>query len=410
MKYSIIIPTRDRHQTLESAIRSALSVPRDDLEVIVIDNFSSVETQELVNSIHDRRLVYTRSESRLSMTENFSRGILFSRGKYITIIGDDDCIIPSILPDIDNHLNNAEVVYWFRYPYFWPNAFENPGVLYGSLSSNFSLIASKNLLNNALTSYLNYQFLPSFYNSWVSRSVVDRITCFNQKHTLSSYVYPSNVISPDVYSSLLILLFTESVVYSSIPFSLSGISCFSNGIGLNHNNKDSQLFAQEYGYNSRRNMCHPMTHPLFDLCDQNRKTEILLMIASDYFYFLQAYKKLVRIDQNQLFLSILKELQVIMKWTPEYLKELQKEFNLSGQSSCSLIRRQRKNYLHYLFGIPKSKKFFINTKDWKVQNSYEAMILYDVILTGKVNVLKFRYSQILSGIQKLLKFLIPQKN
>jgi hypothetical protein len=59
------------------------------------------------------------------MTDNFERGISLASGDYITVIGDDDLIIPSIFPDIKLQLNTTDVVCWFRYPYFW-NDIENP--------------------------------------------------------------------------------------------------------------------------------------------------------------------------------------------------------------------------------------------------------------------------------------------
>ncbi len=53
---SLVIPTRERHETLAYAIETALMDPMADLEVIVSDNLSSQQTADVVRAVTDPRL------------------------------------------------------------------------------------------------------------------------------------------------------------------------------------------------------------------------------------------------------------------------------------------------------------------------------------------------------------------
>lgn len=87
---SIIIPTRDRSAYLGHAIRACTANPESSLEILVLDNASVDGTREVVERIADHRVRYVRSDVRLSMRDNFEKGIATSRGDVLLFIGDDD--------------------------------------------------------------------------------------------------------------------------------------------------------------------------------------------------------------------------------------------------------------------------------------------------------------------------------
>ena len=293
--YSIIIPTRDRHLTLEHCLRSVLEFPEDDLEIIIADNCSTQETEVVVSQFSDHRIVYTRSHQRLSMTENFERGLEISQGQFVTILGDDDFIVPSVWHFIKERLHKTGLVNWFRYPYFWPE-FPEPsaGFLYAEVSRMITNQSSADMLISVINNFLNYQYLPSFYNSWVSRDLINKLIACNRNIFGKDCIYPPNVLSPDVFSSLQLLLISQEFDFSTLPFSISGISQFSNGMGLNHNNRDSQSFIKEYGYKSRSEAVNHRLSKLVKISEEFFSNLITtLVIASDYFLFFDIYKQLI---------------------------------------------------------------------------------------------------------------------
>ena len=59
--FSIIIPTRQRHDTLKYSIQSVITQTYKEFELIVMDKFSTPETAEVVASFNDPRIKYYRA-------------------------------------------------------------------------------------------------------------------------------------------------------------------------------------------------------------------------------------------------------------------------------------------------------------------------------------------------------------
>ena len=95
---SIIIPTRDRAKYAISAIRSVLSFPSDQFELVVQDNSTNDVLAEAIQPwLGDARLVYQHSLEAMPMIGNFTKGLELSRGTYITYLGDDDGANPELI-------------------------------------------------------------------------------------------------------------------------------------------------------------------------------------------------------------------------------------------------------------------------------------------------------------------------
>ena len=91
---SIIIPTYNRAEKLERAIRSALQQTYENLEIIVMDDASPDATPETVESFNDPRLRYIRQDQNQGPNENWRHGIEKARGDFFCILPDDDALAP----------------------------------------------------------------------------------------------------------------------------------------------------------------------------------------------------------------------------------------------------------------------------------------------------------------------------
>ena len=58
IRFSIVIPTRERHETLGSTLQTVLTQDFDDYEIVVSDNFSSPETKLVVDSFNSDKIKY----------------------------------------------------------------------------------------------------------------------------------------------------------------------------------------------------------------------------------------------------------------------------------------------------------------------------------------------------------------
>jgi len=89
-KISIIIPTRNRSNYLKRAIESVLQQSYQNIEIIVVDDASTDDTEKVVRSFKDSRIIYIKNRERQG--PNFCRnvGLKKASGKYIAFLDDDD--------------------------------------------------------------------------------------------------------------------------------------------------------------------------------------------------------------------------------------------------------------------------------------------------------------------------------
>jgi hypothetical protein len=93
---SIGIPTYNRAATLSRAVDSVLAQTRPDLELVISDNASSDETQELCEqrAALDGRIRYLRQAVNQGPTANFNLLFTECRGAHVMMLSDDDWLEP----------------------------------------------------------------------------------------------------------------------------------------------------------------------------------------------------------------------------------------------------------------------------------------------------------------------------
>ncbi len=91
---SIVIPTYNRAHLLLRAVRSALAQTYQNIEVIIVDDGSTDNTQEIVKSFDDPRVQYMRQDKNRGVCAARNAGIRRSKGKYIAFLDSDDEYLP----------------------------------------------------------------------------------------------------------------------------------------------------------------------------------------------------------------------------------------------------------------------------------------------------------------------------
>jgi len=225
-RFSIVIPTRQRHQTLASAIESVLFQSFPDFEVIVQDNCSGPETWEVVKRYRDTRVKYHRAEHVLPMNLNWEAGLNSARGQFVFFLGDDDALMPDGLVLASDILLRAplEVLAWEKYTYWWDDALEPSlrGRLFVHCTNGFRMLDSHELLESYYSWKVGIGALPSIYSGFVSRALVDRV----RGRTGGLYFAAG---SPDVFSGIANLFLSTQTGFFERGLSLCGNSGFSTG-------------------------------------------------------------------------------------------------------------------------------------------------------------------------------------
>ncbi|MFP4197893.1 MAG: glycosyltransferase family 2 protein, partial [Methanomassiliicoccales archaeon] len=104
---SVVLTTFNRSNLVTRAIRSVLNQTYENLEIIVVDDCSDDDTEEIVKSIRDDRLRYFRNKRNEGASSARNRGIDLSRGDYVAFQDDDDEWLPDKLESQVEILSSA---------------------------------------------------------------------------------------------------------------------------------------------------------------------------------------------------------------------------------------------------------------------------------------------------------------
>ncbi|RQO73762.1 hypothetical protein DBR40_13210 [Pedobacter sp. KBW01] len=102
---TILIPTYNCAKFINQAVKSVLLQDYRDYEVLILDDGSTDNTEEVVSRIHDARITYIRSESNKGIVSALNEGIIRSNGNYIARMDADDILLGDRLSSQIDFLN-----------------------------------------------------------------------------------------------------------------------------------------------------------------------------------------------------------------------------------------------------------------------------------------------------------------
>lgn len=115
--FSVIIPCYNRGHLITETIRSVLAQTETDFEIIVIDDGSTDDTKNVVQSISDSRIHYYYQENAERGAAR-NKGVRESGGRYITFLDSDDRFFPHHLRIVKEKLSAHAASFYFQ-PYCW---------------------------------------------------------------------------------------------------------------------------------------------------------------------------------------------------------------------------------------------------------------------------------------------------
>lgn len=107
--WTVIIPVYNRIDYLLECLASVLMQwpGKEEMEILVVDNASTVPLFELVNSIGGGIVRYYRNQENLGAVGNHNVAIALSRGQWIHILHDDDCVLPGFYSCLQQSIKNC---------------------------------------------------------------------------------------------------------------------------------------------------------------------------------------------------------------------------------------------------------------------------------------------------------------
>jgi glycosyltransferase involved in cell wall biosynthesis len=227
VRFSILLPTRNRLELLRYAVQSVLDQDFQDWEVVVSDNASEDDIPGFLAEVADSRIRYVRSEILIPVTDNWNLALENSSGDYIIMLGDDDCLMQRCLSTANQMLldhDEPELIYTQAVQYYYkdvtPQADEAFLLLvycefFRHEKDAFWLPREDAL--RVVQDSMGFK-VPLMYNmqhSVVSRRVVERL---RNKGPFFQSPYP------DYYATNVLFLTVERILVSPLPLVAIGIS------------------------------------------------------------------------------------------------------------------------------------------------------------------------------------------
>lgn len=100
-KVSVLIPTYKRPEKLKRAVESVLNQSYQDFKIIISDNASGDETENVVSNLikRDIRIEYYKQSENIGMNPNFNFLISKVNTPFFCLLTDDDYYLPNFLED-----------------------------------------------------------------------------------------------------------------------------------------------------------------------------------------------------------------------------------------------------------------------------------------------------------------------
>lgn len=393
-KLTIIIPTRERGDTLYWAIKTCINQNYDNLEIIVCDNFSSDNTREIVADFQaDKRVKYINTGKRISMSHNWEFALNHVNEGFVSVLGDDDGFLPNTMLQINSIISahNASAIGWLCPHYRWPDFDYGRSNMLSIHTEDFTikLLNAKDELRGILD--LNNPnkgcgILPSLYRNFVDIKYIKKVKELTKNFFLSQI--------PDYYSGIALSAVIDDFVYTSIPFSISGGSGRSNGasqFNQHVNPKESNLFDNEGNIPYHKNFTKSYTSSVFS-------AECYLQ-AQDAGLF---SKEFFDIDYIQIIRASLQEAKTNhpsrYKYLVDCLIELAKINDIPKENVLREIAKYPNKPLndthdYIVEGYNHlTKRIDVDASKYGAKNVYDAVLLYEKIYNNRHEFMKLQNS------------------
>ena len=250
VKFSVVIPTRERADTLRHALRTCLDQDFADYEVIVSDNDGSPPTRAVADEAASPKVRYVRTPALLAMSSNWDFAVSHARGEYVIVIGDDDGLLPHALRELDALTRDArpKALRWESAYYTWPSfALAGQGnYLRLPLGRGLREVDSADVIRGVVGFRELYTELPMLYNAAVRRRVLDEL------RRKTGRVFPHPV--PDVYSGFAVAAVAGRFLSTDVPMSVAGQSGASNGVATLFRRGRSEIDREFRDLNAREGL------------------------------------------------------------------------------------------------------------------------------------------------------------
>ncbi|MEO8256932.1 MAG: glycosyltransferase family A protein [Acidobacteriota bacterium] len=214
--FSIVIPTYNRSELVQGAVRSVLAQTVDDFEVVVSDNCSHDDTREVIQGFQDPRVRYVRTLEHGVIGESWEFARAQARGRLIMMLSDDDALVPNALARFaEAHRRHAADFLFCNLSEYFDRAFPGPQqntVACRAFSGRTSVVSTDDFVRPLFAFRPKFEMHPSafMFAASVAERVVQRSGRFFRTNGVEYFAWP------------LAAVFAKSLVYVDLPMVILG--------------------------------------------------------------------------------------------------------------------------------------------------------------------------------------------
>ena len=122
IKYSILVPTFNKCDYLKYTVQAILENRFKDFELIISNDYSTDDTENFLSKIKDERVKIVKPLTKLTQTKNYEYILSLAKGDWISILGDDDGVMPNFFEKLEyltNKYPHNEIFKFKRAIYYW---------------------------------------------------------------------------------------------------------------------------------------------------------------------------------------------------------------------------------------------------------------------------------------------------
>ena len=258
MKFSILLPTRNRLDLLKLAVESVRMQDHADWEIVISDNASDIDIGAQVCDPEDQRIRSRRIDHLVPVTDNWNAALEIATGDYVIMLGDDDVLVSGGLKRMEELIRAwhcPDAIYAQAHQYAYPNVMPGHAKPFMQTGYNAFLQGSHEafkleteVAHGMVRAAMGFRILYGFnmQHFVFSRQLVERL---KPKGPFFQSPYP------DYYAANAVLLAAESLVATPDCVALIGISPKSfgfyhvngqenAGVAFLHNGAATEIFAR----------------------------------------------------------------------------------------------------------------------------------------------------------------------
>lgn len=285
-RFSIILPVLNGGEYLKYCVRSILCQTVNEFDLLLLDNCSDDGTVEWVSSLKDKRIKIFKSESRLSIEENWGRISRVSKNEFMTMIGHDDLLAPDYLEVMESliSIHPSATLYQTHYNYIDKDGKVTRNCLpMDEIQKGYEFLACQmnQTINSTGTGYMmrsadfdalggmpsNYpNLIFSDYELWIRLSKKNyKATALKQCFYYREHLSISRITNGELY----LTAFEEYVKFM---------------VELKNNDPDFKLIIERYGHKMLLYFCESLSHRLLKTPKEHRSMKVLDLVEKFKIY------------------------------------------------------------------------------------------------------------------------------